>query len=319
MAEDTSNLPTYFSPQTLPKNVKVVVTNEGDSLKAEVTLPEDGLEFVNNYSTNDGTNETKVSLTGTKTIWADEGLTAPALNDGDYEFTISADTNGAPLPTAGTTVSNVNGKFSFDITFTKDDLGNEMSKTFEYTVTETETEGRSKPGVNIAKPHTVKVTVKDDGKGNLTAVPDGDLNFVNTYSPAAVDFGVTPSVSVTKRLDGRDLREGEFTFKLVEGDQDVATAKNAADGTVTETGFDAARGNYLILDQGDGLTTMYAHCRNVDVQEGDTVKAGEMIAAVGCTGMSTGPHLHFEVRQDGEAQNPVAYFDSAIRDTLKAE
>ena len=85
----------------------------------------------------------------------------------------------------------------------------------------------------------------------------------------------------------------------------------AADGTVTETGFDAARGNYLILDHGDGLTTMYAHCRNVDVQEGDTVKAGEMIAAVGCTGMSTGPHLHFEVRQDGEAQNPVAYFDSA--------
>ena len=93
----------------------------------------------------------------------------------------------------------------------------------------------------------------------------------------------------------------------------------AADGTVTETGFDAARGNYLILDHGDGLTTMYAHCRNVDVQEGDTVKAGEMIAAVGCTGMSTGPHLHFEVRQDGEAQNPVAYFDSAIRDSLKAE
>lgn len=93
----------------------------------------------------------------------------------------------------------------------------------------------------------------------------------------------------------------------------------AADGTVTETGFDAARGNYLILDHGDGLTTLYAHCRNMDVKEGDTVKAGEMIAAVGSTGMSTGPHLHFEVRQDGEAQNPVAYFDSAIRETLKAE
>ena len=93
----------------------------------------------------------------------------------------------------------------------------------------------------------------------------------------------------------------------------------AADGTVTETGFDAARGNYLILDHGDGLTTLYAHCRNVDVKEGDTVKAGEMVAAVGSTGMSTGPHLHFEVRQDGEAQNPVVYFDSAIRETLTAE
>ena len=52
---------------------------------------------------------------------------------------------------------------------------------------------------------------------------------------------------------------------------------------------------------------------------GDTVKAGEMIAAVGATGLATGPHLHFEVRQDGKAQNPVAYFDSAIRDTLTAE
>ena len=93
----------------------------------------------------------------------------------------------------------------------------------------------------------------------------------------------------------------------------------AADGTVTETGFDAARGNYLILDHGDGLTTLYAHCRNVDVKEGDTVKAGEMVAAVGSTGMSTGPHLHFEVRQDGEAQNPVVYFDSEIRETLRAE
>lgn len=93
----------------------------------------------------------------------------------------------------------------------------------------------------------------------------------------------------------------------------------AADGTVTETGFDPVRGNYLILDHGDGLTTLYAHCRNVDVKEGDTVQDGEMVAAVGSTGMSTGSHLHFEVRQDGEAQNPVAYFDSTIRDTLRAE
>lgn len=93
----------------------------------------------------------------------------------------------------------------------------------------------------------------------------------------------------------------------------------AGDGTVTEVGYDRERGNYLVLDHGDGLTTLYAQCRNVDVQGGDTVKAGEMIAAVGSTGMSTGPHLHFEVRQDGETQNPVAYFDSDIRDTLKAE
>ena len=92
-----------------------------------------------------------------------------------------------------------------------------------------------------------------------------------------------------------------------------------ADGTVAEVGFDGERGNYLVLDHGDGLETVYAACRDVTVEEGDTVRAGEMIGAVGSTGMSTGPHLHFEVRQGGQAQNPVAYFDSAIRDTLTAE
>ena len=91
----------------------------------------------------------------------------------------------------------------------------------------------------------------------------------------------------------------------------------AADGTVSEVDFDPERGNYLVLDHGDGLTTLYGQCRDFTVEEGDTVRAGEMIGAVGSTGMSTGPHLHFEVRQDNEPQNPVAYFDSDVRDTLR--
>lgn len=91
----------------------------------------------------------------------------------------------------------------------------------------------------------------------------------------------------------------------------------AADGTVSEVGFDPERGNYLVLDHGDGLTTLYGQCRDFTVEEGDTVRVGEMIGAVGSTGMSTGPHLHFEVRQDNEPQNPVAYFDSDVRDTLR--
>ena len=91
----------------------------------------------------------------------------------------------------------------------------------------------------------------------------------------------------------------------------------AAGGTVVEFGYDVERGNYLILDHGDGLTTLYGQCRDFTVEEGDTVRAGEMIGAVGSTGMSTGHHLHFEVRQDDEPQNPVAYFDSDVRDTLR--
>lgn len=93
----------------------------------------------------------------------------------------------------------------------------------------------------------------------------------------------------------------------------------AADGTVAEAGFDAGKGSYLVLDHGDGLTTLYAHCGGLSVEKGDTVGAGEQIAAVGATGMATGPHLHFEVRQAGEAQNPVVYFDSATRAALRTE
>ena len=230
VAEDTSSLPKGVKPVTQgAERVKVDVTvNDAGELVARVTPPEDGLSFVNEYGANNAT----VSLHGHKSIDAAPGLTAPALKGGDYQFTLTAKTVGAPMPANQTeaVVSNdAAGDFHFDdITFTKDDLGNEMSKTFEYTVSES----GSKPGVANDGVHTVKVTVTDDGEGNLTAKTEGDLNFVNTYSAAAVDFSVSQNVSVTKQLEGRDLREGEFTFELVEGDKVVATATNAADGSV---------------------------------------------------------------------------------------
>lgn len=230
VAEDTSALPKGVKPVTQgAERVKVDVTvNEAGELVASVTAPEGGLSFVNEYGTNDAT----VSLHGHKSIDAAPGLTAPALNGGDYQFTLTAKTVGAPMPanqTEAVVSNNATGDFHFgDLTFTKDVLGDEMSKTFEYTVTES----GSKPGVANDDAHTVKITVTDDGQGNLTAVPEGDLNFVNTYSAAAVDFSVSQNVSVTKQLEGRDLREGEFTFELVEGNKVVATATNAADGSV---------------------------------------------------------------------------------------
>ncbi|MDY4966370.1 MAG: M23 family metallopeptidase, partial [Dysosmobacter sp.] len=84
----------------------------------------------------------------------------------------------------------------------------------------------------------------------------------------------------------------------------------AADGTVRETGFDAEKGNYLILDHGDGLTTLYAQCREVLVMEGQQVAVGDAVAEMGSTGGSTGPHLHFAVLQDGVEQPPLPYFDA---------
>lgn len=76
------------------------------------------------------------------------------------------------------------------------------------------------------------------------------------------------------------------------------------DGTVVEAGFEASSGNYVMLDHGDGLATRYAHCQELFAEAGDTVEQGQVIAKVGSTGQSTGPHLHFEVWQGGEPQDP---------------
>ncbi|MDO4380583.1 MAG: M23 family metallopeptidase [Clostridia bacterium] len=66
-------------------------------------------------------------------------------------------------------------------------------------------------------------------------------------------------------------------------------------------------GRYVIIDHGDGFSTVYGHCSELVVQTGQTVAKGQHIANVGSTGNSTGPHLHFEVRYNGEKQNPANY------------
>jgi murein DD-endopeptidase MepM/ murein hydrolase activator NlpD len=62
-----------------------------------------------------------------------------------------------------------------------------------------------------------------------------------------------------------------------------------------------------MIDHGGGFITLYAHCSKLNVTEGQKVDAGTVIAEVGSTGRSTGPHLHFEVRINGEKENPRSY------------
>lgn len=66
-------------------------------------------------------------------------------------------------------------------------------------------------------------------------------------------------------------------------------------------------GKYIIIDHGDGYTTLYGHCAALYVYEGQTVQQGDVIGAVGTTGNSSGPHMHFEVRVNGSPQNPFIY------------
>lgn len=109
------------------------------------------------------------------------------------------------------------------------------SHTFTYTVTET----GSAPGVTNDANATRKVsyTVTDDGTGHLSVKREGDdgaaFTFTNTYSVAPTDSSVTDQVKTVKRLTGRDLAAGEFTFDLLEDDVVVAGGANDANGTVT--------------------------------------------------------------------------------------
>jgi len=80
-----------------------------------------------------------------------------------------------------------------------------------------------------------------------------------------------------------------------------------ADGTVTVVGESSSYGKYCVVDHGRGYSTLYAHCSSIAISSGTAVKKGQKIAAVGETGMATGPHLHFELQRDGVYLNPVYY------------
>ncbi|MGC1307261.1 MAG: peptidoglycan DD-metalloendopeptidase family protein [Phormidesmis sp.] len=81
----------------------------------------------------------------------------------------------------------------------------------------------------------------------------------------------------------------------------------AETGVVIFSGWYGGYGNAVILDHGGGLTTLYAHASRLNVSEGSTVRKGDVVAAVGTTGLSTGPHLHFEVRRNGEPIDPMGF------------
>lgn len=81
----------------------------------------------------------------------------------------------------------------------------------------------------------------------------------------------------------------------------------AAGGTVTISTYSSSAGNYIMISHGGGVSTVYMHCSQRLVEVGDTVSQGQVIAKVGSTGYSTGPHLHFEIRSGGGNVDPSLY------------
>lgn len=105
-----------------------------------------------------------------------------------------------------------------------------------------------------------------------------------------------PILKKYKMHTGIDISAGRGTS--------IVAANN---GTVMMAGWQNGYGYTVVLDHGGGITTLYAHCSKILVSKGQSVKAGQTIAKVGSTGMSTGPHLHFEVRKNGSTTNPLKY------------
>lgn len=84
----------------------------------------------------------------------------------------------------------------------------------------------------------------------------------------------------------------------------------ASDGVVIVSGYNSGGyGNYVVINHGGGYTTLYAHCSSLLVSKGQSVSRGQIIAKCGSTGMSTGPHIHFEVQYNGKTTNPMQYFN----------
>ncbi len=86
----------------------------------------------------------------------------------------------------------------------------------------------------------------------------------------------------------------------------------AAAGRVIYAARKGSYGNLIELNHGNGVTTRYAHLRDIEVSKGDTVEMGELIGTVGSTGASTGPHLHWEVRVFERAKNPQLFLDAGL-------
>ena len=153
-----------------------------------------------------------------------------------------------------------------------------------------------KPQVTVAKTKTTSV---------------GSVNTATTIAGGKVSLGISLARPVSGIISSRFGARSSIRSSAHTG-LDIATSTGtpvlaAASGTVTFSGRKGSYGNLLVITHSNGVQTYYGHCSKLYVSAGTTVTQGQTVAAVGSTGNSTGPHLHFEVRVNGVAYNPQNY------------
>jgi murein DD-endopeptidase MepM/ murein hydrolase activator NlpD len=108
---------------------------------------------------------------------------------------------------------------------------------------------------------------------------------------------------------GRPAMHTGLDFRASTGDPVRATAS----GKVVSSGWAGGYGRMVEIDHGNGLSTRYGHLSEIHVKVGDSIKIGQVVGAVGSTGRSTGPHLHYETRIDGDAVDPQKFLRAGVR------
>ena len=160
---------------------------------------------------------------------------------------------------------------------------------------------------------------------SANAAQDGDAQFTELFAtwenPGQPVSTARPAVSIPSRMPLENARMtsdyGDRTHPVLKrrmGHKGVDLAASTgtpiyatADGVVSKAEFYSSYGNFVSIEHGARIQTRYAHMSRIAVADGSFVQKGDLIGYVGSTGRSTGPHLHYEVRIDGEAVNPVPY------------
>ena len=225
--------------------VTTVKDNNDGTLSVEHKLQNvDKATFENAYTV------TPKSFSVTDQITATKVLTGRDLKEGEFSFEL---VEGNDVVATGK--NDARGKIKMSPI--------EYTAAGEHTYTLREVKGDAGNGITYdGKTYTIETTITDKGDGTLEAKHvlkgDGEAKFSNSYKPNPGEFSVTDQITATKSLTGRDLKEGEFSFELAEGDKVVATGTNDASGNITMGAVkytEAGEHTYTLREVNGGTTS----------------------------------------------------------------